>query len=185
MKRPEHTVEYLRQCLVYNPRTGEFHWRARPVEHFRDKASHKRSHVCALWNGRFAGKKAGSICFAGYVEIGLDDERYLAHRLAWFYMTGEWPEQEIDHIDLIKNNNRFANLRIATSTENRCNRGLQSNNTSGIKGVSWYKAGRKWRADISVSNKYKFLGYFQTKAEAAHAYECAALKLHGEFARVS
>ncbi len=185
MRRPEHTAAFLRECLSYDPDTGELRWLVRPERHFVDKPNRKKSHVCALWNGRFAGNAAGSITLMGYLEIGIDGERYLAHRLIWAWMTGQWPRDEIDHVDLNRMNNAFSNLRAATSSENKSNRRKQSNNTSGFKGVSWYKAGAKWRADIMKDGRYKFLGYFAEKSEAVDRYNQAAKKLHGQFARVS
>ena len=90
-----------------------------------------------------------------------------------------------DHIDTDKLNNRKSNLRTCTTAENSRNCKLSKNNTSGYKGVSWDKAKRKWAADIMRNYKYIHLGYFEDKEDAADAYNEAALKYHGEFAKLN
>ncbi len=87
-----------------------------------------------------------------------------------------------DHIDRNGLNNLRSNLRPATTSQNQCNRGRQRNNTSGYKGVYWYKGRGKWMAYIQVNRRMKFLGYFDDIENAARAYNKAALKYHGEFA---
>lgn len=103
--------------------------------------------------------------------------------MAWAIHHGEWPDGEIDHINMKRDDNRIANLRLATSSDNRMNSGRQENNTSGMKGVYWKKARGKWMSQIQVASKQIFLGRYATKAEAHAAYCEAAKKYHGEFAR--
>jgi hypothetical protein len=98
------TAERLRQLLHYDPERGVFTWLSRPAE---------RS-----WNTRFAGTRAGTINGLGYVVIGILGRRYKAHRLAWLYVHGEWPGRELDHINCDKSDNRIANLRPATRSQN-------------------------------------------------------------------
>lgn len=163
----ELTQDRLKQLLHYEPETGIFTWR---VERPR---------------GRI-GKPAGTIKRDGYVHIGVDYNRYFAHRLAFLYMTGEMPEpkQHVDHINSNTVDNRWANLRLATSSQNQMNVLMWSSNTSGYKGVSWHKGEGRWRACIRVKGKRKYLGYFDT-AEQGYAAYCEAAKLHhGEFARL-
>jgi len=178
------TAERLREVLSYDPETGEFRWRERPVENFRNGA-HTAAHTCARCNTRWAGKNAGAFNTDGYRRITIDGCLYHAHRLAWVMMTGNWPPAQIDHRDLDKANNRFDNLRLATNSQNGHNCGAYSNNTSGVKGVSWRKQRGKWGAEITHNGKRFFLGYFDTRAEAAAAYAKAAVDLHGDFARVA
>jgi hypothetical protein len=121
--------------------------------------------------------KVGAIHPNGYVNIKLFGKAYLAHRLAWFYVTGAWPEQTIDHINGQKSDNRFCNLREATFAQNSANMGPHKDNQSGIKGVTRYR--RKWRAFFLR----KQLGVFETKEEAGAAYLRAAQARYGEFAR--
>lgn len=92
--------------------------------------------------------------------------------------------QQVDHKDGDGLNNQKENLRLATSSENHMNRGKQNNNTSGFKGVSWYKASKTWQAQISVKGEHIHLGRYNTKEEAAEIYNKAAKEYHGEFVRI-
>lgn len=119
----------------------------------------------------------------GYINIRIQYKNRLAHRLAWLYIYGEWPKEQIDHINGIKTDNRICNLRQANNSQNNLNIGIQKNNTSGYKCVAWIKHAKKWRASCWYNNKNKFLGYFSTAEQASEAYEAFA-KLHlGEFHR--
>jgi len=113
----------------------------------------------------------------GYLNIGVDYGVYLAHRLAWFYMTGEWPARQIDHRNKKKSDNRFKNLREATNTQNHRNK--PSYNLSGLKGVS--KSKNRWMARIKVNGTTIFLGRHASKERAHEAYCAAAAKYFGEF----
>ena len=110
------TVERLRQLLDYNPGTGAFIW------------------VCPTSHRVFVGSLAGTPHNKGYRKICVDGVRYFAHRLAWLYMTGEMPKEQIDHINRDTTDDRFINLRQASSSQNQRNREKQANNTSGFKG---------------------------------------------------
>ncbi len=90
-----------------------------------------------------------------------------------------------DHRNRDKLDNQRKNLRPATVKQNQCNRDMQSNNTSGYKGVYWHKRDRNWQAYIQVNGKRIYLGYYDNLKEAAQAYNKAALKYHGEFARLN
>jgi hypothetical protein len=166
------TAEYVRSILDYDPETGVFTWR-------------ERSNMRKEWNTRYAGKIAGSVNSDGYWQIVIDDNTYKGQRLAWLYMTGEWPKRHTDHIDGIRLNNSFSNLREATPSENLRNRGRPSNNTSGHKGVTWERSTGKWKARIKTHGKVVLLGRFVRIEDAAAAYANAARELHGEFARVA
>lgn len=156
------TLDRLKELVHYEPETGHFTWRisssvARP------------------------GERAGGGHGLGYRAMGLDYKKYLEHVLAWFYMTGEWPSSEIDHINGDKADNRWTNLRLATRSQNNHNRHLTRRNKSGVHGV--HKHGNKFRARLYVSGVHVDLGVFDTLAEA-RAARIAAEKVHlGEFAR--
>lgn len=105
----------------------------------------------------------------------------MAHVLAWFYMTGKWPLDELDHIDLDKSNNRWHNLRLATRSQNNTNKERYRNNTSGYKGISWYEKGKCWRAKIQKDRKQIHLGSFSRIEDAILAYKKAAKEFHEEF----
>lgn len=117
----------------------------------------------------------------GYEYVSIYGRSYRAHRLAWLYMTGEWPPHQIDHTDGNPGNNRWENLRLATNAQNQQNRKIASNNTSGAKGVM--RIGNRFAAHITVGGKKRYLGTFGTLNEAADAYKSAAEQEFGEFAR--
>jgi len=158
------TQSDLKQALNYDPDTGEFIWKVAK-------------------SGRSCGGKAGSLTDRGYVRIALNGKQYKAHRLAWLYMTGEWPNNQIDHIDTIRTNNKWSNLRLANNQENHSNSPMRKNNTSGYKGVSWSKRDAKWFTTIMVNYKSIYLGAYGTAEEAHDAYVKASNKYFGEFAR--
>lgn len=116
----------------------------------------------------------------GYIRIGIAGKRFHAQRLAFIYMTGACPDY-IDHIDEDKSNNRWANLRAATKSQNGMNRGLQKNNSTGFKGVYYQANG--YVAEIWVNRKKHYLGRFRTAYEAGLVAAKARVTLHGEFAR--
>lgn len=92
---------------------------------------------------------------------------------------------DTDHINGNGLDNRKENLRACTNSQNQANRGMPINNTSGYKGVCWYKANRKWQAQIKINKKQIYLGRYSTKEQAALIYNEAALKYHGKFARLN
>ncbi len=160
------TADGLRSVLDYDAETGNFHWK--------------------VTRGRaIAGAQTGYKNARGYLIIRIDGKNYKAHRLAWLYVTGEWPANQIDHINNNPGDNRFCNLREATHSENMMNKSRYANNKSGFKGVHLHKQSKRWRARIRIDNKNISLGLFDTPQLAYAAYCSAAYKLHGEFARVA
>lgn len=162
--------------LDYDPRTGAFTWRPRPVSEFPDEKSGR------VWNSRYSGKAAGTKNAAGYVKIRLGPKSLYAHRLAFFMMTGRWPSL-IDHINGDRSDNRWENLREATPLQNQFNRKANSASTTGLKGVCFHKKNNTYQARIVIDGKIKSLGYFKSKEMAAAAYQREAKVLHGEFYR--
>ena len=118
----------------------------------------------------------------GYWVITLDGCPLLAHRLAWFYAHGVMPPAHVDHINGIKADNRIANLRLATRSENMRNSRVRQS-TSGLKGAHRIKERRGWASKIQKEGKRFYLGYFATAEEAHAAYAKAATELHEQFAR--
>lgn len=127
------------------------------------------------------GKIIGSKSARGYSIITINNIKYYAHRLAWLLTTGEWPKKDIDHINLVKTDNRFINLREANDASNKANSYTYKNNRCGIKGVQ--KINERWRARITVNKKLIHLGFFSSSEEAQAAYLMAAKKYYGEYAR--
>ena len=160
------TQERLKELLSYDPDTEEFRWR-----------------VTRGGTAR-AGSVAGYARPDGYIKIKIDGKFYLAHRLAWLYVHREFVP-EIDHINGVLSDNRIANLRPATHSQNLGNGRKHSDNTSGFKGVHWDKRRKKWRAVIGHNSCQIHLGRFDTIEEAHAAYCDKARELFGEFARTS
>lgn len=159
------TAERLREVLLYEPETGAFFWREKPSKNATRSAR---------------GQIAGNLGEFGYRRIRLDGRTYSAHRLAWFFVYGEWPAQMVDHINGQKDDNKISNLRVASRAENRAN-AVQRNRTLKFpKGVR--KNGNGFGAMIGVDKKQIWLGTFPTVELASAAYLAAAKKYFGEFA---
>ena len=176
------TAEQLRALLHYDPETGLFTW--------REGIAHWRAGLPAGTETTRGTKWAthvviglGTTSTRRYAEIGIRKNVYRAHRLAWLYVYGEWPERDIDHINGDGTDNRIINLRLATTAQNAMNRMLRRDNTSGVKGVSWNKKSGQWLAHIGYGGKILHLGLFDTIEEAKVARLKAAKTLHREFAR--
>lgn len=156
----------IRDALSYDAETGKFVWLV---------ATGRRSLV---------GAEAGAIV-DGYVVIKCLGERYLAHRLAWFFENGSEIPMSIDHVNGQKADNRIANLREATFSQNMANTGMWRHNKSGFRGVSKLRKGDKWMSTIRFNRKRYYLGVFETAEAASAAYEAKAAELFGEFYRPS
>jgi hypothetical protein len=98
---------------------------------------------------------------------------------------GEWPDKHVDHINGVKTDNRIANLRLATASQNQCNRGVQKRTKSGFKGVYPVAGSSTWFVKIMLRGESRYLGTFPTPQLAADAYAAAAAEWHGEFARAA
>jgi hypothetical protein len=179
------TAEYVRSILDYDSETGVFTWKERPVEHFVASATRSKEHTCNQWNSRMAGTQAGALRSTdGYIHICIDGKTYLAHRLAFLFVYGRMPVNKLDHKDTVRTHNRITNLREATNSHNSANRAGQKDNPSRLKGVSWHNQNSVWRARIGVGKRRgKYLGCFDCPAAASFAYQIAADKHYGEFAR--
>lgn len=164
------TAERLRTVLDYDPVTGAFTWRDRPRSDF------KRSQGYGAWKQRCLGKEAGCPTGHGYTRISIDCEAYLAHRLAWLYVHGEWPSLHIDHINGNGCDNAIANLRDVSNTDNHRNMRRHKTNRSGVTGVRLTRYGT-WGAAIWDKHKIIRLGSFQTMEEAVSARKQAEQEL--------
>lgn len=163
--------------LRYDPSTGRFTWKHRAATYFSsDKA-------CEIWNAQWVGKKAGGLDVKGYVSIGIFNRHIRAHRIAWFMIHGEWPTEQIDHINGVKSDNRWLNLRAALRKGNQRNQKRPITNTSGVKGVIYDKSHNTWYFQMRQDDGSRFTKTgFATKEAAAE--ECRRVRnlLHGEFA---
>ena len=155
------TAERLRELLDYDPASGIFTWNVRTSNRIK------------------IGDRAGSRHGGGYLQINIDGSNHLAHRLAWLYVHGAWPNEIIDHINGDRSDNRIANLRNVTPEVNAQNvRRPGIANTSGALGVSWSRKERKFVAYVSVRDKSLYVGSFDSVADAHAAYLAAKRKLH-------
>lgn len=150
------TADRLKAVLHYDPLTGVFMWLA----------------------GQRKGLPAGTDKGGGYVQISIDGVLYNAARLAVFYMTGEWPADDVDHRDRTASNNRWDNLRDATHAQNMQNKSLDKRSKTGHTGVHFDAERGKYRAQINVAGKAVRLGRFDTAELAAAAYATAKADLH-------
>jgi hypothetical protein len=179
------TADVVRALLTYNEATGELTWKPRS-DHMFSKGKRSANAKCMAWNTSYANKNAGNLNPSlGYWQICIFGKLYRAHRVIWLMKTGRWPVGDIDHINLDKTDNSWANLREATRQQNSGNTKMRASNTSGFKGVSMCKWKRlnQYRAVIGCGHNFKHIGYFGTAEEAAEAYKLAAKDRYGDFAR--
>lgn len=155
------------ELLSYCSDTGLFYWR---VDRLTGKGMRK------IKTGSIAGTTR-----KGYTLIGIDGVQYSAHRLAWLVVYDDWPLCDLDHINRVRTDNRISNLRSATRSQNLANSSLRSDNTTGSKGIWYWAARKKWKAYL----RGRTLGYFHSKDEALAAYDAAAKREFGPFARTS
>ena len=167
------SIETLHKLLSCDCATGILTWRTRTKEHF-GKMTEKQG---AAWNRRYAGKRAfTSKQTCGYYQGIILGKHYFAHCVIFAMGNGEWAEDEVDHKNHIRDDNRFDNLRAATDDQQNQNRALFSNNKSGHVGVSWYKRTEQWRACIMVDKKQVTLGYYDKKQDAIDARQTASVE---------
>lgn len=152
--------------LEYFPDTGVFLWK-------------KKSNRCVI-----VGSEAGVVYSSGYKGINLLGKQYSAHRVAWAMQKKEWPHV-IDHVNGNKGDNRWCNLRDTDYSGNGANAKIKLANKTGFKGVAWHQARGKYKAQIRKDYKPISLGFFKKAAQAARAYDAAAIKLFGNFAKTN
>jgi hypothetical protein len=156
------TQARLHEMLHYDPDTGIVTWRfAR--------------------RGIRAGMEFGRVQWQGYRQGMLDGHHYYTHRLAWFYVNGEWPPYDVDHINQNKGDNRLCNLRLATRSENKANTGKQITNTSGVRGVHWSKKDRCYVVEVKKGSRRVRKWGFVDLESARQYYLKTAKELFGEF----
>lgn len=156
------TQSELKALLDYDALSGEFRWRA-DVNRIR------------------AGSIAGNISPQGYRKIMIHERSYGAHRLVFLYVTGEFPPDDVDHINRVRDDNRFCNLRLATRGANHRNKGVYKNSKTGFAGIT--QRDGKFRAKICVNRQALNLGTFSSLEQAVAAYSAAKIKMHPESCR--
>lgn len=146
----------IRATLLYDPETGRI----------------------TRLRGHYSGYVPGSRQRSGYVKVKVGDARYFAHRVAWLLHYGEWPSEQIDHINGVRSDNRIANLRDVPQRGNQQNVTRRKDNGSGYLGVSFHRASGKWQAQIKHCGRKHYLGLYSSPSDAAQSYELAKLALH-------
>ena len=169
--RPPLALQQVSSELNYDPDVGTLVWKDGQQNRVR---RNKR---------RITGMTAGRKRKDGYIQFWLYGQPYLAHRVVWLLMTGAWPVLHIDHVNGVRDDNRWINIRQASGSENMCNARLRSNNTSGQKGVSWDRRTRSWSVLIQLNGVNRRVGRYKTFEEACAARATSAERLHGDFAR--
>lgn len=174
---PDMSVSFLHELFEVDCAAGTLTWKRRPLSHF---FSGKRNAgwKSANWNGRYAGKLAGSLDKNGYALVSIDRRLFGAHRLIWAMANDVWPVLEIDHVNGNRADNRIKNLREVTHVENCRNKSARSGFSSKYPGVSWIKRRQKWQAQIRIDGRLRHIGEFEDELKAASAYRVAA-KAHG------
>lgn len=180
-KRDDISPGMIRQLFDYNPDTGVLTWKTRTPDMFRT-ANRAPETMCATWNSRYAGKEAGAFK-EGRLKVSIYRKMHFVHRVAWCWMTGSWPAVEVDHKSLDALDNSWKNLRLATSSQNKCNRRTRKDSASGYKCIYYNKKLKKYRVMLNVMGRTVYCKFFNTLEEARAAYCEAAVKYHGEFAR--
>ena len=154
------TFERLKELLSYDPCTGEFRWLV-------DRQRARK------------GSIAGTICpVYGYRLIGIDYKHYRANRLAFLFMTGVWPKETVDHIDRVRTNDAWSNLRDVSFEVNSRNRSVSPKSRSGVNGVNWQEDRQRWFAHVSIGGKSKALGRFKKLEDAIAARRSAEEAIH-------
>lgn len=174
-------ISTLKSLLSYDDKTGALTWAV------RDDAQFKSPKKRESWNSRYAGKVAGAVQSDGYLHLKVLGITHRSHRIAWAIFYGEWPSDQIDHINGDKTDNRILNLRNVTHAQNGRNQKLRSTNTTGAHGIYWDKTKRKWRAQINRDGKTTHVGLFDCldTATAARKKAEADLGYHENHGRKS
>lgn len=174
------TAEYLWQCFRYED--GKLFWIERPLSHFKNK------HGQSVFNGSWPGKEAGCLSVSKSPGrkseerwvVSINNVPHLRYRIVWVMHYGD-VSGEIDHKNRIPTDDRVENLRPCTRHQNSANSSLMLRSTSGIRGVCWVKADKKWRASIFANGKFIHLGCFKEKEDAIEARVKASKLYFGEF----
>lgn len=173
MDRSKLSQSRLKEALTYNKVTGVFTWNTRPLHHFKNTRSQNS------WNSKHAGKIAGKFTDR-YVQISVDKKRYLAHRLAFLFVNGSFPENVVDHIDGVTKNNAWENIRDVTKSGNSQNQTkvAKHNKYCTMLGVSYLPKWNKYLARIVIKKKNIRIGLFNSEQDAHNAYVEAKRRLH-------
>lgn len=174
----ELTVPVLREILSYDAETGDLTWKARSAHLFKDGVRGVSAESRArTWNARYSGRKTFvSKHPCGYLAGAVFGVSVLSHRVIWALVYGRFPENDIDHINGIRTDNRLSNLRAVSRSENLKNAKVRCTSRSGVIGVGWHSKNKKWRAYVNDGNRHVSLGYFHNKQDAIDARAAASVE---------
>jgi len=181
------TPAELQELLFYDPDTGLFLWKPRPLRFcVEGRGRYTRERNKSVFDSNYAGKPALT-CHNpnGYLRGNLFGRSLMAHRAAFACVLGRWPKGQVDHINGVRDDNRWENLREATNQQNQWNSSSAKNSSSRYVGVSWDTYACKWGAYICPENRKVHLGYFSCEIEAAKVRDRAAKEVFGEYARIN
>jgi hypothetical protein len=163
--------QLLHERLLYDPDTGALTWRTPERDRFATL------NAFTTWRTRFAGRPAGKRRDDGYVTVRVtvagDTHAFLAHRIIWCMVHGQWPEGQIDHINGNRADNRPSNLRDVSAAMNRLNMKCPKSSTTGVPGVSWCRVNRRWLVRINVDQRTKNLGRYDDFDQAVAVRKAA------------
>lgn len=181
------TPEQLARLLRYEPETGKLFWLPRPLEFFHDSGGrYTAERAKQIFDTSFANKEALTARNpAGYARGNLFGRNVMAHRAAFCLMTGGWPEHQIDHINGVRDDNRWVNLREADNRQNQQNSASAKGSSSKYVGVALCKKSLRWIAYICPDGTKVHLGSFRSEEDAARARDKAAKEMFGAYARLN
>lgn len=186
MAKDDIPISELRRLVSYDPDSGEFRWLHRKPTDFPEGKGKPPDVTCAIWNKKYAGLRA--FCTdngCGHMRGRIHDSDYMAHRVAWAIFYGAWPDGQIDHINGIRSDNRIANLRVASNQDNSRNQRFRGG-SSRFKGVCYLPQRKRWLAYCSDDQgRRRSLRTHATEEDAARAYNDAARRFHGAFAKLN
>jgi len=169
-KKPLPDVDTLHKLLILDADAGLLYWRE------RDRVFFKTAWRWKSWNDMWAGQPAFETVAHGYKTGGIFNVKYFAHRIIWLMHHGSMNDDDIDHINHDRIDNRISNLRLVSRQGNMRNLSLRADNKSGYVGVSYHSGNKRWHARIKINDKYKHLGYFKEKQSAVDARKSAEKK---------
>lgn len=175
-KISELTQQDLIELISYDPITGKAYWNKRDVRWFNDTKTRTAKQECNRWNAQNAGNEITHLNSKGYIQPGVMGKHVLLHRLIWLREMGEWPKEQVDHINGIRTDNRIENLREATNQENCKNQRIRKNNTVGCMGINKRPNYEKWRVRINTVDKRVHIGDFNSLEEAIAARKAAEIE---------
>jgi len=181
------TPELLAKLLRYDPDTGKLYWLPRSLEFFHDSGGrYTPERAKKIFDTTFAYKEALTARNpAGYARGNLFGRNVMAHRAAFCLMTGSWPKQQVDHINGLRDDNRWVNLREANNRQNQQNKASAKGSSSKYVGVAFCKRSLRWSAYICPDGTKIHLGNFRSEELAARARDKAAKEMFGPYARLN